>query len=58
MLNRSGSRSSGLIHRRVPPAINDMSVSFERNDVREAPAVCEVGELFEISDSWDSTAAA
>jgi hypothetical protein len=58
MLNSSGSRSSGLIHLGVPPAANDMSVSFENGDVREAPAVCDVGEPFEICDSWDATAAA
>ena len=34
--NLSGCRSSGLIQRRVPPPVNDMSVSFEINDDRGA----------------------
>ena len=58
MSNNSGSRSSGLIHRGVPPAINDMSVSFGNDDVREAPAVNDACEPFEICDSWDAMAAA
>jgi hypothetical protein len=41
-----------------PPAANDMSVSSENNDVREAPAVNNMGKPFEISDCWDAAAAA
>jgi hypothetical protein len=55
MPNSSGSRSSGLIHRWVPPAANDMSVSFENNDAREALAV---GNIDEPGNSCDATAAA
>jgi hypothetical protein len=57
MPNSSGSRSSGLIHRRVPPTVNDTSESFEIIDIREAPAVSDVSGLFEISDAWDASAA-
>ena len=58
MSNNSGSRSSGLIHRRVPPAANDMSVSFENNDLWEGPVVGGVGEPFEMGNSWDATVVA
>jgi hypothetical protein len=58
MPNSSGSRSSGLIHRWVPPAANVMSVSFEGNDARQSLAVGDTGETFEVCDSCDATAAA
>jgi hypothetical protein len=58
MPNSSGSRSSGLIHRQLPPAVNDMSESFEINDVREASAANDMNESFEISDACDAPAAA
>jgi hypothetical protein len=58
MPNSSGSRSSGLIHRWVPPAANAMSVSFEGNDARQSLAVGDTGETFEVCDSCDATAAA
>ena len=58
MPNNSGSRSSGLIHRWVPPAVNDTSVSFEINDVREAPGLKDMSGSSETSDTWDAPAAA
>jgi hypothetical protein len=56
MPKSSGSRSSGLIHRQVPPAVNDTSESSEIDDIREAPAISGVSESFEISDTWDAPA--
>ena len=57
MPNNSGSRSSGLIHRWVPPAVNDMSVSFEINDIHEAPGLNDMSGPSEISDTSDAPAA-
>jgi hypothetical protein len=58
MPNNSGSKSSGLIHRWVPPTINDMSVSFETSDVHEAPGANDMSGSSEISDTCDTPAGA